>query len=599
MKKTILLYVSIFLLSVFSAHADDITIGTQGVSQGYVPVSGTWTKGSTVTVYDHMVIPVGSTLTIEEGVNVVIADTTLKIEMICLGNFYCMGTEQNPVSISVRSDLVPATVATTNPFPGLWGSIVCDTTCTEFLMLYTSIKYYGAATTNNSPSVMLNLYKDAAGQTEPYINYRDHNGGKLVVEHCTFSNGMDDGIYIEGGNVIYAYNTLYQNGFTGGDATNLKAGTIADLGYNFYYSPNTNAFKLSNSGGRSPQCNAVVYNNTIVNAGWRRPTVKGGSIWYEAGVVAASYNNLLINNRFGIKTDGAADPASAADYNYYYGYGKNVVTNFTSAKGLFAAGPHDIRGASAGDKNPMVVNYPLTTDTLNSKYDPTWDFRLLPNSSAIGNGTTNFTRHFGTTATGLTIQGVTYTSPDPSTTIGAFRAIIPVTGVDVSSKTLTINVGESKAITATIAPANADTLTYAWTSTNPSIATVDQNGQITGIKKGTVKIYVKTTDREFTDTCLVTITSTTAVQTVNADDEPLKIFPNPVQSALQLQFYASSNHSRISILSTIGHLISIKDIETIIGLNTISISVDYLSKGLYFITLDTENKKETQLFIKK
>ena len=150
------------------------------------------------------------------------------------------------------------------------------------------------------PSVILNLYKDAAGETAA-VYFRDHNGGKLVIEHSTFHNGVDDGIYVEGGNFIYCYNTLYQQGFSGGDATNIKAGTIADVCYNFYYSPNTIGLKLSNSGSRSPQANIFGYNNTIVNAGWRRPTVKGGGIWYEEAVVAHCYNNLQINDRFGIK----------------------------------------------------------------------------------------------------------------------------------------------------------------------------------------------------------------------------------------------------------------------------------------------------------
>ena len=422
-KSMILFFACSFMLSVFSASATDVTIGTPGGAGG-VEVSGTWAAGSTVTVYDHMIIPVGKSLTIQEGVNVQIADTTLKVELIVLGNLYCKGTAASPINIGVKPSLVPATVSTTKPFPALWGSILCDTTCTEMLMLHTNIKYYGAATTNNSPSVLLQLYKNAAGQTEPYVNFRNHNNGKLVIEYCTFSNGKDDGIYIEGGNVIYAYNTLYQNGESGGDATNLKAGSIADLGFNFYYSPNTNAFKLSNSGSRSPQCNVLVYNNTIVNAGWRRPTVKGGSIWYEAGVVAKSYNNLFVNDRFGIKTDAAQDPASTADYNFYYGYGKNTVTNFTTAKGLLAHGAHDVYSTTVGANDPLLANYVLSTDTMNSKLDPTWDFRLKTGSPAIGAGTTNITRHFGTAGSGITIQGVEYLSPAPSTTIGAYSQVV-------------------------------------------------------------------------------------------------------------------------------------------------------------------------------
>ncbi|MDP4238394.1 MAG: T9SS type A sorting domain-containing protein [Bacteroidota bacterium] len=418
-KMSLLLVIGMLLVT-FSGFATNITVGTKG-GNGGVEVSGTWSAGSTVTVYDHMIIPAGQSLTIQEGVNVQIADTTLKIEMIVLGNLYCKGTAANPINITVQPNLVPSTVSTTRPFPGLWGSIICDATCEELLMLHTNIKYYGAATTNNSPSVMLHLYKNLSGQTEPYMNFRNNVNGKLVIEYCTFSNGMDDGIYIEGGNVIYAYNTLYQNGLSGGDATNLKAGTVADLGYNMYYSPNTNAFKLSNSGSRSPQCNVVVYNNTIVNAGWRRPTVKGGSIWYEAGVVAKTYNTLFVNDRFGIKCDGTQDPACDADYNFYYGYGQNCVNNFNApTKGLFPNGAHDIYGSTAGSNDPLFVNYALSTDTMNSKLDPAWDFHLRAGSPTIGAGTTNITRHFGTSGSGITIAGVEYLSPEPSTTIGAF-----------------------------------------------------------------------------------------------------------------------------------------------------------------------------------
>jgi len=413
MKKTILLLAGILLLAINHASAGNIDIGVPGGAGG-VQVSGTWTTGNNYIIHDHMIIAVGSSLTIQPGVNVLIADTTLKIELICLGNFYCLGTNQNPVSFSVQANLIPAS----KPFPGLWGGIICDTTCAEFLMLYTNIQYFGGPTGNNSPSVLLHLYKNAAGETEPAVNYRDHNGGKLVIEYCTIHNGLDDGIYIEGGNTICAYNTIYQNGFTGGDAIDIKAGTIADCAYNFFYSENTNALKLSNTGSRSPQANIVGYNNTLVNMGWRRPTVKGGSIWYEAGVIGKTYNNLLINNRFGIKTNGAADTASRGDYNYYYGYWQNVVNNFTNTAGLFAHGAHDIVGTTAGDKDPLLVNYPLNTDTMNSAYNSTWDFHLKSNSPARGVGTLNVPRHFATT--GITILGVTYNSPEPSTTVGAF-----------------------------------------------------------------------------------------------------------------------------------------------------------------------------------
>ena len=63
---------------------------------------------------------------------------------------------------------------------------------------------------------------------------------------------------------------------------NVKAGCKVDAAYNLMFAPNTNGFKLSSSGqndeaGRK-QALIRAYNNTIVNAGWRRDGVKGGSV---------------------------------------------------------------------------------------------------------------------------------------------------------------------------------------------------------------------------------------------------------------------------------------------------------------------------------
>jgi hypothetical protein len=512
MKKLSLLFTGLFLSIATTLLAGHITIGTPGGTDAIL-VHGTWPAGDSVIVYQHMVIPVDSTLRIQEGVNVLIADTTQGIELIALGNLICKGTAENPVNFTIKSDMLPSRVPSVDPFPGLWGSIMCDTTCNTMLILHANFSYFGAVTQDNSPSVLLHLFKNAAGETTPAINYRDHNGGKLVIEYCTFHNGTDDAVYVEGGNMIYAYNTTYQNGSTGGEAMDIKAGTIADCAYNLVYSQNTNAFKLSNTGSRSPQANVVVYNNTILNTGWRRPTVKGGSVWYESGVIGKTYNTLFANTRFGIKTNGSADTACKGDYNFYYAYGANGVFGFTSAAGLFDHGAHDIVGASAGDNDPMFENYPLSTDTLNSVFDMDWDFHLKAGSPAIGTGTLNVPRHFGTN--GITIDGVMYTSPEPSATIGAFSEVA------------------------------------------------------------------------------------TAVKNITGEDNAFSIFPNPVESELNIRFNATEPQTKVKIYSSTGQLLMNRNIETGKGRNTVPISLDKLEKGMYFINFQNGSQNQTKPFIKK
>ena len=71
----------------------------------------------------------------------------------------------------------------------------------------------------------------------------------------------------------------------------------------------------------------------------------------------------------------------------------------------------------------------------------------------------------------------------------------PVTKVTVSSpEGKTVNVGESMTLEAECDPATASIRTVEWKSRNEQIARVDQNGVVTGLKKGSVTIEAKATD---------------------------------------------------------------------------------------------------------
>jgi hypothetical protein len=189
-----------------------------------------------------------------------------------------------------------------NKFGKLWGGILASKTSTEVLLNYVIMEYGGAVTTEASTSVKQGLYKAASGEFVPALWF-SNVAGKLVVQHSIIRNWRDDCTYLEGGNIIFSDNSFYTTGESGGEAINIKSGCVADIAFNMVYSTNTNALKLSNAGDRTPQAYVVAYNNTIVNTGWRRPSVKGGSIWVEQSVRADLYNNLIANSRFGIKRD--------------------------------------------------------------------------------------------------------------------------------------------------------------------------------------------------------------------------------------------------------------------------------------------------------
>ena len=89
-------------------------------------------------------------------------------------------------------------------------------------------------------------------------------------------------------------------------------------------------------------------------------------------------------------------------------------------------------------------------------------------------------------------------------------ATVAVTGVTVTPAALTLEVGQTGALTATVAPATATNKAVTWTSSAPAIATVDASGTVKGIAPGTATITVKTADGGKTATCAVTVKAAAA-----------------------------------------------------------------------------------------
>ena len=81
-----------------------------------------------------------------------------------------------------------------------------------------------------------------------------------------------------------------------------------------------------------------------------------------------------------------------------------------------------------------------------------------------------------------------------------------VTDIFLSEDEMTMKVGDSKRLTATIYPIDADERTLIWESDNTGIATVDQTGKITAISRGSCTITAKATDgSDVKAECAVTV----------------------------------------------------------------------------------------------
>lgn len=305
-------------------------------------------------------------------------------------------------------------------------------------MLHAIVEYGGALTTENSASFQHQLFKTETGEGVPAFHFCNPDG-KFIIMNCTFRNNAEDQIYITGGRSIVANNRFICNGYDGGEAINYKSDCLADICYNLIYDANTNGFKLSNSGFTNLQSDLYVYNNTIVNSGWRRPGVKGGSIWLEESVAVKLYNNLVYDCRWGLKSD-TEEPYDAINSditpNYYFASTEAGVAQMQpdELEGILR-GDNDINSTFAGDKDPLFANFTQQSDMdINcggnndqapASYDENWDFSLSAGSQALTGGKTDFNRHF---ASALTFDGLSngmystnsFVSPAPSVWFGAY-----------------------------------------------------------------------------------------------------------------------------------------------------------------------------------
>lgn len=76
---------------------------------------------------------------------------------------------------------------------------------------------------------------------------------------------------------------------------------------------------------------------------------------------------------------------------------------------------------------------------------------------------------------------ITITTEDEITTT-------PVTSVTISPSSLSLIVGETSQLTATVLPTDADDRTLSWSSSNTSVATVDEDGLVSAVGSGTATI---------------------------------------------------------------------------------------------------------------
>jgi len=375
-------------------NGDDIVTIDDNTTELVGQMRGTLRSGRTYELVGDLIIPDGEAIVAEAGVTIIAVGDGGDIgpEITIHGAFHSLGTADNPNLLTV-----PANLRThENRFAGLWGGLQGSETTASIVLKHTRMEFFGGEGGPGTPR---------AGRIR-YGIWTLSDQTEVVLEDSWFYGSKDDFYRPVGGKLNIVRNVFEEMGEDGGDIINVKGGTVGNIAYNLVIGGATNAFKPSDDGESTIQSTIGIYNNTILNSGFRRAGLnRGANINFENGARGFAYNNLIVNNKRGIRVLDDSDLTNIdIDYNLYYGTHQEMAEEFipTDSEGSTqqVLGENNIYGGP-GDNNPLFVDYDIDLYTM-SDYNAgenqplemniasPWNFRLQAGSPAIGAGTTDF-----------------------------------------------------------------------------------------------------------------------------------------------------------------------------------------------------------------
>ncbi len=101
----------------------------------------------------------------------------------------------------------------------------------------------------------------------------------------------------------------------------------------------------------------------------------------------------------------------------------------------------------------------------------------------------------------------------------SFTIEVDVTGISLNKTQLSLNIGETAQLTASVYPSNATDRTISWSSTNTSVISVSQDGKIKALNKGYATVYAQSSNNKM-ESCSVTVKDVEAIS-VELDEEEI------------------------------------------------------------------------------
>jgi uncharacterized protein YjdB len=227
-------------------------------------------------------------------------------------------------------------------------------------------------------------------------------------------------------------------------------------------------------------------------------TTQTGVTWSSNSPAVATVSN---NGTVTAVAEGTAliTAASAADSRVFATCTVNVVTVVVPVTGITL------------NKTALSLNKD-GTDTLRVTYTPaaTTQTGLIWSSSNTNVATVSDDGTVTAVAEGtadITAASTADSKVFAACTVNVVSIVIPVTGIALDKAALSLNKGETGALTAAYTPATTTQQGLTWSSSNPAVATVSGNGTVTAVAAGSADITAASTaNSSVFAACTVTVT---------------------------------------------------------------------------------------------
>lgn len=165
----------------------------------------------------------------------------------------------------------------------------------------------------------------------------------------------------------------------------------------------------------------------------------------------------------------------------------------------------------------------------------------------------------------------------------------PPATIEIAEETANVDVGATVKLNATTTPVGE---VITWSSSDDLIATVDSDGNVTGIKAGNVTIKALVSGGNF-DECSVTVNPSSITSLYFKKELEIKVYPNPFSD--QINFTNNGKIKTVEIYDISGQILLSQAVVD--GLN--SISLENYDSGVYLMKFKFINNTQEQIKITK